>query len=100
MIKTDNNPLAYILTAAQLDTTEHQWLAAFLGFQFTLKNHSKVGNWDADTFSRRPYSPDACSDCWMQLTPEGVQAFYQGAIEAKVIGVAAVGVPGHYSHPD
>uniref|UniRef100_A0A8C5PEZ5 ribonuclease H n=1 Tax=Leptobrachium leishanense TaxID=445787 RepID=A0A8C5PEZ5_9ANUR len=44
VIKTDNNPLTYVLTTAKLDATGHQWLAALSGFRFSLKYHPGVNN--------------------------------------------------------
>ena len=34
MVRTDNNPLTYVLTTAKLDATGHTWLAALSGFNF------------------------------------------------------------------
>uniref|UniRef100_A0A8C5LZN7 ribonuclease H n=1 Tax=Leptobrachium leishanense TaxID=445787 RepID=A0A8C5LZN7_9ANUR len=62
VIKTDNNPLTYILTTAKLDATGHRWLAALSGFQFSLKYRPGVNNRDADALSRRPYTTE-----WTQL---------------------------------
>uniref|UniRef100_A0A8C5QJQ2 Gypsy retrotransposon integrase-like protein 1 n=1 Tax=Leptobrachium leishanense TaxID=445787 RepID=A0A8C5QJQ2_9ANUR len=101
VIKTDNNPLTYILTTAKLDTTGHRWLAALSGFRFSLKYRPGVNNRDADALSRRPYTTE-----WTQLTPDGVQALCQGTerrvkggIEAEAIGVMAVAVPEFYCNP-
>uniref|UniRef100_A0A8C5R697 Reverse transcriptase/retrotransposon-derived protein RNase H-like domain-containing protein n=1 Tax=Leptobrachium leishanense TaxID=445787 RepID=A0A8C5R697_9ANUR len=101
VIKTDNNPLTYILTTAKLDATGHRWLAALSGFRFSLKYRPGVNNRDADALSRRPYAAE-----WTQLTPDGVQALCQGAerrvkggIEAEAIGVMAAAVPEFYCNP-
>ena len=34
---TDNNPLTYILTTPNLDTTEHRWVSALARFNFKLE---------------------------------------------------------------
>lgn len=101
VIKTDNNPLTYILTTAKLDATGHRWLAALSGFRFSLKYRPGVNNRDADALSRRPYHAE-----WTQLTPDGVQAVCQGAeyrvggrAEAEAIGVMAAAVPELYCYP-
>uniref|UniRef100_A0A8C5QIG0 ribonuclease H n=1 Tax=Leptobrachium leishanense TaxID=445787 RepID=A0A8C5QIG0_9ANUR len=101
VIKTDNNPLTYVLTTAKLDATGHQWLAALSGFRFSLKYRPGVNNRDVDALSRRPYNTE-----WTQLTPDGVQALCQGAehrvkgaIGAEAIGVMAAGVPELYCNP-
>uniref|UniRef100_A0A8C5WL11 Reverse transcriptase/retrotransposon-derived protein RNase H-like domain-containing protein n=1 Tax=Leptobrachium leishanense TaxID=445787 RepID=A0A8C5WL11_9ANUR len=101
VIKTDNNPLTYILTTAKLDATGHRWLAALSGFRLSLKYRPGVNNRDADALSRRPYTTE-----WTQLTPDGVQALCQGTerrvkggIEAEAIGVMAAAVPEFYCNP-
>ena len=35
-VRTDNNPLSYVLTTAKLDATGHRWLAALSGYNFSL----------------------------------------------------------------
>ncbi|XP_040195270.1 LOW QUALITY PROTEIN: uncharacterized protein LOC120928229 [Rana temporaria] len=51
VVRTDNNPLTYILTTAKLDATGHRWLAALSGFRFSLKYRPGVNNQDADALS-------------------------------------------------
>ena len=34
LVKTDNNPLTYIMTTPNLDTTGHQWVGALAKFNF------------------------------------------------------------------
>ena len=36
LVKTDNNPLMYIMTTPNLDTTGHQWVGALAKFNFWL----------------------------------------------------------------
>ena len=52
-VKTDSNPLTYVLTIPKLDATGHRWLAALEAFDFTLTY--KVGrmNTDADALSKK-----------------------------------------------
>lgn len=54
-VRTDNNPLTYVLTSAKLDATGHRWLAALSTYDFSLKYRSGVQNIDADALSRRPH---------------------------------------------
>ncbi|XP_068118921.1 uncharacterized protein [Hyperolius riggenbachi] len=102
-VKTDNNPLTYLLTTAKLDATGHRWLAALAGFRFSLKYRPGVGNRDADALSRRPYNTEVSEEEWIRLTPEGIQALCQGvehrvrgAAGAGAVGVSAAGVPDFY----
>ena len=37
LVKTDNNPLTYIMTTPNLDTTGHQWVGALAKFNFPLE---------------------------------------------------------------
>ena len=53
-VKTDNNPLTYVLTTAKLDATGHRWLSALTTYNFKIKYRSGVENRDADILSRYP----------------------------------------------
>ena len=37
LVKTDNNPLTYIMMTPNLDTTGHQWVGALVKFNFQLE---------------------------------------------------------------
>ena len=37
LVRTDNNPLTYIMTTPNLDTTGHQWVGALAKFNFQLE---------------------------------------------------------------
>ena len=37
VIKTDNNPLTYVLTTSNLDATGHWWVGSLASFEFTLE---------------------------------------------------------------
>ena len=53
-VKTDNNPLTYVLTTAKLDATGHRWLAALSAFDFSISYKPGKANTDADALSRLP----------------------------------------------
>ena len=53
-IRTDNNPLTYVLTTAKLDATGHRWLAALSSCNFSLVYRAGRINNDADALSRLP----------------------------------------------
>ena len=55
LVKTDNNPLTYILTTAKLDATGHRWLAALAAFDFDIQYVPGTSNKDADGLSRIPF---------------------------------------------
>ena len=37
LVKTDNNPLTYIMTTPNSDATGHQWVGALVKFNFQLE---------------------------------------------------------------
>ena len=55
VVKTDNNPLTYVLTTAKLDATGHRWLAALSRFNFDIEYVPGSSNADADGLSRMPF---------------------------------------------
>ena len=54
-VKTDNNPLTYVLTTAKLDSAGHRWLAALAAFDFEIQYTPGISNKDADGLSRIPH---------------------------------------------
>ena len=68
-VKTDNNPLTYIMTTPNLDATGHQWVSALAKYDFQLEHQKGQDNAVADTLS------------WVTtcLEPEAVQAILDGA---------------------
>ena len=53
-VRTDNNPLTYVLTTTKLDATGHRWLAALSSYNFSLVYRAGTINNDADALSRLP----------------------------------------------
>ena len=44
-MKTDNNPLTYVMSTPNLDTVGHRWVASLAGFNFTIWGaDNKVAN--------------------------------------------------------
>ena len=81
VVRTDNNPLTYVLTMPNLDTTGHRWVRALALFQFELEYQNSTNNGTADALSQVPISHSR----------ETVQSLLEGAIvraanwsEAKV----------------
>ena len=50
-VRTDNNPLTYVLSTAKLDATSHRWLASLANFDFEISYRSGKSNVDADVLS-------------------------------------------------
>ena len=69
LVKTDNNPLTYIMTTPNLDATGHQWVSALAKYNFWLEYQKGWDNAVADALS------------WVttRLEPETVQAILDGA---------------------
>ena len=56
VVRTDNNPLTYVLPMPNLDATGHRWVGALASFQFELEYQKGTDNGAADTLSRVPIS--------------------------------------------
>ena len=57
-VHTDNNPLTYMLTTPNLDTTGHHWVGTLASYEFTLEYQKGSDNATADAFSRVPVNHD------------------------------------------
>ena len=53
-VRTDNNPLTYILTTPNLDALGHHWVAALAGYNMKLEYLKGADNKIVDTLSRLP----------------------------------------------
>ena len=51
LIRTDNNPLTYVLTMPNLDAVEHRWVAAMAGYNFEIQYVRGSDNKVADALS-------------------------------------------------
>ena len=69
IVKTDNNPLIYIMTTPNLDATGHQWVGALAKFNFWLEYQKGWDNTMADVLSQ-------ITTC---LGSEAMQAILDGA---------------------
>ena len=68
LVRTDNNPLTYIMSTPNLDATGHHWVSALAKYNFWLEYQKGQDNTAADTFSR----------VTTHLKPETVQAILDG----------------------
>lgn len=82
-VRTDNNPLTYVLTSAKLDATGHRWLAALSTYNFSLKYRSGAQNIDADALSRRPHPSPIQESEWEDIPATGVRAMCQMSAVTK-----------------
>ena len=57
LVKTDNNPLTYIMTTPNLDATGHQWVEALARLNFQLEYQKGCDNTVADVLSQDYYPP-------------------------------------------
>ena len=69
LVKTDSNPLMYIMTTPNLDATGHHWVLALAKFNFQLEYQKGQDNAVADTLSQ-------ITNC---LELEAMQAILDGA---------------------
>ena len=69
LVKTDNNPLTYIMTTPNLDATGHQWVGALAKFNLQLEYQKGWDNAVADVLSQ----------ITTHLGPEAMQAGLDGA---------------------
>ena len=51
-VKTDNNPLTYVMLSPNLDATGHRWVAALANFNMSLEYQKGTDNKVADCLSR------------------------------------------------
>ena len=51
VVRTDNNPLTYVLTTPNLDAMGHRWVGALASFQFELEYQKGANNGAADALS-------------------------------------------------
>ena len=68
VVKTDNNPLTYIMSTPNLDATGHRWVNALAKYDFRLEYQKGQDNAIADALSR----------ITTHLPPEAVQAVLDG----------------------
>ena len=82
VVRTDNNPLTYVLTTPNLDAMGHSWVGMLASFEFTLEYQKGADNRAADALS---WVPIRCN-CEM------VRSLLEGAlIEAPGRGEAEAG---------
>ena len=79
-VRTDNNPLTYVLTTLNLDATRHRWVLALAGLNFKLEYLHGTDNQVADVLSRME---NRLTD---EATSEFLQSLDESSYNAKGIG--------------
>jgi hypothetical protein len=74
VVKTDNNPLTYVLKSAKLDACGQRWAAALCDYDFDIVYKPATQLRDADALSRLP------GDSWKKLVSSTVHAVCQGQL--------------------
>ncbi|KAJ7986493.1 hypothetical protein DPEC_G00340450 [Dallia pectoralis] len=71
-VRTDNNPLTYVLSTAKLSAVGHRWLSALSTYDFDVKYRPGRHNIDADLLSRN--MTDESSEEWETIPQSGVRS--------------------------
>lgn len=106
-VRTDNNPLTYVLTTAKLNATGHRWLASLATYEFNIQYRPGTQNIEVDLLSRN--FPDCDLSGWTDIPPPGVKAIcHRIDLEepgdpspryAVQLGAPPECVPSIYAHP-
>ena len=70
LVRTDNNPLTYIMMMPNLDAIRHRWVAAMAGYNFEIEYVRGLGNKVADALSQVGERLD--EDAVKELLDQGV----------------------------
>ena len=71
-VRTDNNPLTYVLSTAKLSAVGHRWLSALSTYDFDVQYRPGRHNIDADLLSRM--MPDESQEEWETIPQTGVRS--------------------------
>lgn len=107
-VRTDNNPLTYVLSTAKLNAIGHRWLAALSTYKFDVQYRPGRQNIDADLLSRNVPDVDD-EEGWVTIPPSGVKTICQrvsapASPNSSVAYVAQLGasphcIPDSYAFP-
>ena len=74
-VRTDNNPLTYVLTSAKLNAHGHRWLSDLSVYNFDIIYRPGKNNIDADLLSRM--EPREEDTDWKSISQSGVKSICQ-----------------------
>lgn len=74
-VRTDNNPLTYVLTSAKLNATGHRWLSDLSVYDFNIIYRPGRNNIDADLLSRIEARDEETE--WQSISQAGVKSICQ-----------------------
>uniref|UniRef100_A0A665VGA2 Gypsy retrotransposon integrase-like protein 1 n=1 Tax=Echeneis naucrates TaxID=173247 RepID=A0A665VGA2_ECHNA len=104
-VRTDNNPLTYVLTTARLNAVGYRWLADLSTYNFSVQYKPGRENIDADLLSRHQRETE---DGWVDIPPSGVKALcrlvnvsdtYEHTIRCvDQLGVSPEAIPDTYAY--
>ncbi|KAK7884084.1 hypothetical protein WMY93_027207 [Mugilogobius chulae] len=105
-VRTDNNPLTYVLTTAKLNATGHRWLSDLSVYDFDIIYRPGRNNIDADLLSRMELNEDFE---WQSISHSGVKSICQrvGALDSpkespkyvEQLGAPPECIPEVYAYP-
>lgn len=75
-VRTDNNPLTYVLSTAKLNAVGHRWLAALSTYDFDVQYRPGRHNIDADLLSRNMPDEQNAEE-WETIPQTGVKSICQ-----------------------
>ncbi|XP_024146840.2 uncharacterized protein LOC112157953 [Oryzias melastigma] len=99
-VRTDNNPLTYVLTTAKLNAVGHRWLAALATYDFNIQYRPGRHNIDADLLSRQ-YSN---LEQWTDVPQSAIKAICKHETTtsfrfADQLGIPPTAIPEAYAFP-
>lgn len=106
-VRTDNNPLTYVLSTAKLNAVGHRWLAALSTYEFDVQYRPGRQNIDADLLSRN--MPEVDDAGWVTIPQSGVKTICQHVctpapahttpVYVAQLGASSLCVPDLYAYP-
>lgn len=107
-VRTDNNPLTYVLSTAKLNATGHHWLDALATYDFDVQYRLGKANIDADLLSRNIADLEDDGD-WVNVSPIAVKYICQhvqvrgSSVESpryvEQLGASPACIPDAYAFP-
>lgn len=97
-VRTNNNPITYVLTTAKLNATGHRWLAALSTYDFGNQYRPGRENVDEDLLTRNPSDGN---EGW--IPPSGVKALCKNVPGPNrcmdQLGASRSAIPDMYAYP-